>query len=132
MPVIALDIVSSVSIAYNIYGRWVHRAVVFDGKSYKAYEDGTLLKTFQSSKTCYTPLNTFQMGRWRQTGVALNKKIYNFRISNIVRWTENFTPQVEPYEEHSKIEIDELSETATLQEVADKLKEIALVMANKN
>ena len=119
------DIASCIAVGDNIFGEWVHRAVVFDGTCYKVYQNGVVSHTIQSAKTCYTPMNQFQMGRWRTTGVALNKKIYNFRVSNIVRWNSNFTPQVKPYTDT----LSPIGENSTNDEVLKALIKVVNQMA---
>lgn len=94
--------------SYDIFGdfvygddiakQWVHRAVIFNGSSYKFYQNG---KLYAESITSKVPqrYDNFQMNRWRATSSAngLGKMIYNFRISNIVRWASEFVPDATQY-----------------------------------
>ena len=109
-------------------GEWVHRAIVFNGvDKYDFYENGTLFKTTTNTKKAYNGKSAFQMGKWRATTTVLNRKVYNFRVSNIARYTEDFTPEVKKYEKESisiDINIDNLLEGATLVDISNKIKEI--------
>lgn len=108
----------------DIQGEWVHRAVVFTGNEYKYYQNGTLYHTFAGA-SCYKR-DAFQMGRWRTSAVALDKKVYNFRLSNTIRYTEDFTPSPDEYteEEFDGITIDPLAPLASLNDILIKVKEI--------
>lgn len=123
------NIASSIQVGDNIFGEWVHRAITFNGEFYEIYQNGLLVHTIDTSLMCYTPLDEFQMGRWRtSTNGVLNKKIYNFRISNVVRWTNDFTPQVSPYTER-KVSLDLVNESSTNDEVLKSLIKVVNQMA---
>ena len=126
------DIFSNFIIGNDKAKEWVHRAVVFDKKSYKFYENG---KLYAESVTTKTPevCNTFQMNRWRATSNTngYGKKVYNFRISDCVRWIDEFTPQVEPYTEPA-YPFDELENPATQTDVIKSLITITNKLAQAN
>lgn len=106
---------------------WVHRAIVFNGvDTYNMYQNGKLYTTITNTKKAYNNKQTFQMGRWRTNSYALHRKIYNFRVSSCVRYTEEFTPSIEKYTEEAKdhIVIEQLQEGATLAEISNKIKEL--------
>lgn len=86
-------------------GTWHHLAYCYDGNStHSFYLDGVLQKQFNVSVGDYAYL---------VLGVAMNydgtfdAKTYftgyidEIRISNVVRWTEDFTPPTEPYPDSS-------------------------------
>lgn len=85
--------VQDFKIGNDTFNEWVHRAIVFDGSEYKAYENGKLFGTVTSKNTCNIKHN-FQMGRWRATNGALGKKIYNFRVEKGVLYESDFIPSV--------------------------------------
>lgn len=41
--------------------------------------------------------SSLMIGKYRDYGLYLNGMIDEFRISNIARWTSNFTPPARPY-----------------------------------
>lgn len=45
----------------------------------------------------YTVDCSLMIGKYRDYGLYLNGMIDEFRISNIARWTSNFTPPARPY-----------------------------------
>lgn len=77
---------------------WVHWAVVRNGTSIKTYRNGTLYWSGTISGSIY----------WNAAGLVVGSFLYDsshyfggyideFRVSNIARWTENFTPPTKPY-----------------------------------
>lgn len=119
-------IVSNYEFGEDKIGEWVHRAVVYDGASYKFYQNGVLYTTLEDARAVYQKGN-FQIGRWRTTAKALNKKVYNFRISKCIRWTKDFKPRIMVYGEIDKDQSngEKLGEDATLYDIAEKLEEVA-------
>lgn len=77
--------------------QWVHRAVVRKDNIVYAYENGKLFG--QSAHITFTTpvANSFQMGRWRDATVSLSKRISEFRISKVARWTSDFEPLSHSY-----------------------------------
>lgn len=78
--------------------QWVHWAVVRNGTSIKTYRNGILYYSGTINGSIY----------WNGTGFVVGSFIYDsshyfggyideFRVSNIARWTENFTPPTKPY-----------------------------------
>ena len=87
----------------NALNSWVHRAIVRDGSSLKIFTNGTLERTYGigTSAIGYNANSPFCIGKWVSdydpSGYLFCGYIDEFRISNIARWTEDFTPPTEPY-----------------------------------
>lgn len=79
-----------------IANEWVHRAFVYTGTDYRFYQNGILYTTVNNASTLYSANTAFQMGRWRTSGGALCKKIYNFRVESRQLYYEDFTPNADP------------------------------------
>lgn len=87
--------VSNKQFGDDIIDEWAHRAMVFDGTNYTFYQNGVQYLTFTGSP--WKNIDTFQIGRWRNSAGTLAKKIYNLRVEGKVLYTENFTPSIEPF-----------------------------------
>lgn len=112
------------------YDIWVHKSIVFNGIStYSIYVNGRLYKTITNTNKAYNNKQTFQMGRWRVEKYALHRKIYNFRVSSCMRYNDNFTPQVEPYEVED-FTLDEVDYNTTLRETTETLVKVAYKIAS--
>lgn len=80
--------------------QWVHIAIVYKENNISIFQDGkkmistniTLNNTFDSIYIGFRPDNSWHM----------NGNIDELRISNIARWTENFTPSNKEYSINSK------------------------------
>lgn len=77
---------------------WVHWAFVRKGTSIKTYRNGTLYYSATASGSIY----------WNGAGFVVGSFLYDanhyyggyideFRVSNVARWSENFTPPTEQY-----------------------------------
>nr|WP_286183975.1 LamG domain-containing protein [Clostridium sp. CCUG 7971] len=77
-------------------GRFIHIAIVCVNNKAYLYENGVLIKTkdYIINKTT-APLTTF--GQGSNSNSAPYCRIDELRISNVARWTENFTPPTAPY-----------------------------------
>lgn len=78
---------------------WEHWAVVRNGGNIRWYRNGV-----KNAETTYNGNITdssapFYLGFSQTWGGYLNAKIDEYRVSNIARWTANFTPPTEPYSE---------------------------------
>lgn len=79
---------------------WYHFALTYDGNAYKFYIDGNLFGTGESDKHFdFTRKLWFGSFYDYSTSYVSNCMIDEFRLSNAVRWTENFTPPDKPYGE---------------------------------
>ena len=93
--------ISEVVIASNLaLNTWYHVALVRKDSVIKSYVNGVLYQTF----TCNISLTAQGSvligrhdGRSDQSFAISNHCIDEFRISNIARWTANFTPPTAPY-----------------------------------
>lgn len=79
---------------------WYHFALTYDGTMYKFYVDGTLFGTGESTNQFdFTRKLWFGSFYDYSTSYVSDCTIDEFRLSNVVRWTENFTPPDAPYGE---------------------------------
>lgn len=79
---------------------WYHFALMYDGTTYKFYVDGTLFGTGESTNQFdFTRKLWFGSFYDYSTSYVSDCTIDEFRLSNVVRWTENFTPPDKPYGE---------------------------------
>lgn len=78
-------------------GSWCHRAVVKHNGTYMAFQNG-----YKQASSVFTFTGDIaQSSQALRIGNYGNSMFYGyideFRISNIARWTEHFTPPTEPY-----------------------------------
>lgn len=87
-------------------GVWTHWAVVRYKNTINVYKNGTRIYS-KDIGSVSLKINTAQLARIG-TNPGLNQffngYIDEFRISNISRWTEDFTPPTEPYQPYTEIE----------------------------
>ena len=92
------DICQDKPIGNDILNKWVHRCLVYDGDKVISYENGKKYCELNlNGKKILSSYNTFQFNRWRNSELSSGKYIENYRISNIARYTEDFTPPTQPY-----------------------------------
>ena len=90
---------SSINTNLISLNEWVHYAVVFDGINYKFYLNGVQQFTLANSTyTSQVNLNLFRSGGSVTLGRSFKGYIDEVRITETVKWTENFTPPTESYE----------------------------------
>lgn len=83
-------------------GAWGHRAVVKSGSTIYAFENGTLYATISTSGTL-TMTDVLTIG-YRSTTTntgGFTGYLDELRISNVARWTSDFTPPDVPYQSGS-------------------------------
>jgi len=75
---------------------WYHIAIVVSGGYCKVYKDGTLWTSFPA---IFGGMDTLYFGRWalEDVGSVFPAYIDEFRISNVARYTANFTPPTQPF-----------------------------------
>jgi hypothetical protein len=74
-------------------GAWYHIAIVKDGSNFKLFVDGALEDTQADSGTLVASTNPLLVGRENTTTTRdWNGHLDEVRISNIARYTANFTP----------------------------------------
>lgn len=94
----------------NVVNTWTHRAVVRSGGSLMFFKNGTLEYTYNigTNAVGYSSNRPWGIGNWASDymlqGYSYIGYIAEFRVSDIARWTESFTPPTEPYPD-SSIEI---------------------------
>lgn len=76
---------------------WIHRALVYDGSNFYAYENGVLFNTFACAGLAAPSPSHIIMGGYRAQPACYNAHVESLRISNNIRWTTNFTPPTKPY-----------------------------------
>jgi len=83
---------------------WYHFAGVWDGSTARFFFDGTQ-EGGDSSRggSAFQPSANQQIGR-ETGGNYFDGRIDEFRISNVARWTSNFTPPTEPYTSPSEFD----------------------------
>ena len=86
----------------NALNEWVHRAVVRNGNTLMLFVNGTLEYSYTLSGSIgYNSNLPMGIGGWAvdapSSSYFFMGYIDEFRVSNIARWTESFTPPTEPY-----------------------------------
>ena len=102
------------SIKDKVLNIWVHWALVRNGDNFVMYKNGVKYWNGTSSILPYAwDNNRFGIGMWYASGgirFGYKANIKNFRISNIARYTEDFTPPTRPY---NSITINKTNQTDT-------------------
>lgn len=93
------DLIYNVTMLSVTTNAWVHWAFVRDNGSLKSYRNGVLFATTSLTGTIFqSEQYDMVIGGFRFGDLdPFIGYIEEFRISNVVRWTENFTPPSEPY-----------------------------------
>lgn len=93
------NIVNSQDMISITVDEWVHWAFVRSGGTLKAYKNGTQFASIDiDGAIAFDSQYLFAIGNSREGAPSyFNGYIDEFRISNVARWTTNFTPQTEPY-----------------------------------
>lgn len=74
---------------------WVHIALVYMNNVFYVYKNGIRIGTINKAPSTYQ--GNFLIGQARDFSYSLNGAIDEYRISNIARWTSDFTPPTKPY-----------------------------------
>lgn len=104
------NVLAGKTLGNNVVNTWTHRAVVRSGSSLMFFKNGLLEHTYNigTNRIGYSAGRPWGIGNWAsdymQPGYSYTGYIDEFRISDIARWTESFTPPTEPYPD-SNIEI---------------------------
>lgn len=92
------DIAPSTLMGTQILNTWVHRAVTRNAGTIRTFENGEQKAEVSSSASIGATMQPLTVGRYDyQTGGYYPGYLCEFRVSNIARWTENFTPPDKPY-----------------------------------
>ena len=93
------DVVRGANSGEILLNQWVHRAVVRNGNQFLFFENGVLVSTDESDLVPeLTEYPTIGMYQWTGGNQFFSGYISEFRVSNVARWTSNFTPPTEPYD----------------------------------
>lgn len=89
---------SAGSIFQLLQNQWVHTAIVRHNRVVTIYVNGTQIYTYNGPAS-YTGLGRVLIGchAWVNHMDYYTGYIEEYRISNVARWTGNFTPPTEPY-----------------------------------
>ena len=88
------NIASGLSMGTVQLNQWVHRAVVKSGNNYYTFQNGVLQAQTSSTRVPLTPGVT-NIGSYAGGLKFYNGLIDEFRVSDIARWTSNFTVPTE-------------------------------------
>lgn len=93
------NIIQGGAVMDSTVGEWVHWAFVRHGTEFKSYKNGKLFYSATITEPiAYSPQSQLAIGQWKQSNPdAFKGHIDEFRISNIARWTADFTPPDQPY-----------------------------------
>lgn len=93
------DIFQPAKMVDNEKNQWVHRAIVKNGSVWKAYKNGVKFWDGNSSKSPYFESSAkTSVGGYMLSDISgFSGYIDEFRVSNVARWTSDFTPPTEPY-----------------------------------
>ena len=110
---------------------WYHVAFVRNGNDFNLYVNGTLDKTYSSSKTLIDSTAVLRIGASVNASPEyfLNGWMDEVRVSNgIARWTANFTPPIQPYPE----KLNSYSEATIKTQGSYALKAVAAITDSLN
>lgn len=94
----AWNIINGTTMLSVTAGSWVHWAFVRKDGTLKAYRNGILFASTNMSGTLSHLGNKAVVGDYRQGDHSYFKGYMDeFRISDVARWTSDFTPPMEPY-----------------------------------
>lgn len=95
------DLINSAQIMSVTLNQWVHWAIVRNGNTLKSYRNGSEYGSVSINGAPYFYSDEpMVIGSYReQDQNPFYGYIDEFRISNVARWTSNFTPPIEPYTE---------------------------------
>lgn len=101
-----LDRFESGSVTPNLS---IHKALVFNKEKYKIslYENGKTIKETSFNFNTFKDYGYLSLFKWTYSRIG---KYSNIRISNIARYTEDFTPPTQPY---NSITINKTNQTDT-------------------
>lgn len=95
------DVMAAVSMGTRINNAWQHLAVVRNGSKFMIFNNG--VKITETTKTSELSFSSFggpmYIGKYdhKSNPKPFTGYIDELRVSNVARWTENFTPPTEPY-----------------------------------
>lgn len=82
-------------VPYTGFGKWTHIALIRNSGTFYLYLDGVRVAYgADNGEINSTP---FRIGSYTGENSYLHGYIDEFRVSNVARWTQNFTPPSKPY-----------------------------------
>lgn len=97
------NVLAGKTLGNNALNTWTHRAVVRSGSNLMFFKNGTLEYTYDigSNAVGYSQDRPWGIGNWASdlmsTGYPYIGYLNEFRVSDVARWTADFTPPAEPY-----------------------------------
>lgn len=97
------NVLAGKTLGNNALNTWTHRAVVRSGSNLMFFKNGTLEYTYNISSNAvgYSQDRPWGIGNWASdlmsTGYPYIGYLNEFRVSDVARWTADFTPPAEPY-----------------------------------
>lgn len=91
------NLASQIQVGDMLSNQWVHRAVVRDGTDVRYYQNGVLTKTISNISSINIPTSKLRLN-YAWAAQPIQGSICEFRLSNNVRWNNNFSVPTSPYE----------------------------------
>lgn len=99
------------TVNFNSYlDKMTHLAFVKKDNKLNIFVDGILNQTYSDANITFNSSNLLRFGRIRDNTISPICTMRNIRISNIARYTEDFTPPTQPY---NSITINKTNQTDT-------------------
>ena len=77
---------------------WTHWALTHTGGTIKLYKNGTEIESFASGGAMVVPADGTVIKIGTLNSGSMNNYIDEFRISQVLRWSSNFTPETSAYD----------------------------------
>lgn len=93
------NVFAGVKLIDTVLNQWVHRAIVKSGNTWSSYKNGVLFWSGSSNESpYYSQDGKSSVGAYMESDPNFFAGyIDEFRVSDIARWTSDFTPPTAPY-----------------------------------